>query len=119
MKPHKKLNCWIKSFEIVKELYDATSLFPKDERFGMVSQIRRAAVSVPVNIAEGSARKSPKEVIQFLHISLGSLTELDTLVLLSCELGFIEREKSDILIDKLDIIGKLIFGLIKSIESKM
>lgn len=118
MKPHKNLNAWIKSFELVKELYLLTNNFPTDEKFGITSQIKRAAVSVPVNIAEGSARKSPKEFIHFLHIALGSLTELDTLILLSTELQFIKDEECQIVIDKLDVIGKLIYGLIRSIERK-
>jgi four helix bundle protein len=117
MKPHKNLNAWIKSFEIVKDLYSITNSFPIEERFGLVSQIRRASVSVPVNIAEGAARKGKKEFIHFLHISLGSLTELDTLILLSVELGFIRKEESGLLLEKLDIIGKLIYGLIKKLES--
>ena len=116
MKPHKSLNCWIKSFEFVKNVYSITSDFPAEEKFGLVSQMRRAAVSIPVNIAEGAARKGKKEFVQFLHISLGSLTELDTLILLSKELGFIPDEKSVDLIIELDIIGKLIYGLIKSLE---
>lgn len=119
MKPHKNLNAWIKSFELVKELYVLTALFPVDEKFGLVSQIRRASVSVPVNIAEGAARKGKKEFIHFLHISLGSLTELDTLLLISIELGFIRMEESTLIIDKLDIIGKLIYGLIKKLESEV
>jgi four helix bundle protein len=117
MKPHKNLNSWIKSFEMVKDLYTITNSFPPEEKFGLVSQIRRASVSVPVNIAEGSARKSKKEFIRFLHISLGSMTELDTLILLSTELGFIRKEESDLLIEKLDTIGKLIYGLIKKLET--
>jgi four helix bundle protein len=117
MKPHKNLNAWIKSFEFVKDIYHSTEKFPIDERFGLVSQMRRAAVSVPVNIAEGAARKSKKEFVQFLHIALGSMTELDTLILLSAELGFIEKADSELLIEKLDIIGKIIFGLIKNIET--
>ena len=80
--------------------------------------MRRSAISVPVNIAEGAARKSNKEFIQFLHISLGSLTELDTLILLSKELGFLESTDCEILIDKLETIGKIIFGLIKSLDAK-
>ncbi len=118
IKPHKKLNSWIKSFELVKEVYILTKSFPSDEKFGLISQMRRAAVSVPVNIAEGAARRSKKEFRQFLHVALGSVTELDTLVLLSAELHFIEREKSDILIEKLDIIGKLIYGLIVKLDLK-
>jgi four helix bundle protein len=119
MNPHKKLNAWIKSFEMVKSLYEITSTFPADERFGLISQIRRAAVSVPVNIAEGASRRGKKEFTHFLRISLGSLTELDTLILLSSELNFIEEEKAASIINELDIIGKLIFGLIKKLESEM
>jgi four helix bundle protein len=118
MKPHKNLNAWIKSFEFVKEIYSVTDKFPSEEKFGLVSQMRRAAVSIPVNIAEGAARKSNKEFIQFLHISLGSMTELDTLILLSSELGFVEKLQADILIEKLDTIGKIIYGLIKNLETK-
>jgi four helix bundle protein len=119
MKPHKHLNSWIKSFELVKVLYGVTSAFPNEERFGLTSQIRRAAVSIPVNIAEGASRKGKKEFIHFLHISLGSLTELDTLLLLSRDLNFIPKDKSDVLINELDIIEKLIYGLIKKLESEL
>ena len=115
MKPHKKLHSWTKSFEFVKDIYLVTSKFPVEEKFGLTSQMRRATVSIPVNIAEGAARKSPKEFRQFLYISLGSLSELDTLILLSESLSFIEKEKSDLLIEKLDVIGKLIYGLIQKI----
>lgn len=119
MKPHKKLNSWIKSFEFVKEIYLVTSRFPSDEKFGIISQIRRAAISVPANISEGAARKGIKEFIHFLHISLGSLSELDTLILLSKELDFIDENESKQLVEKLDIIGKLIYGLIKNLESRL
>ncbi len=118
MKPHKNLNAWIKSFEFVKDIYLVTDRFPTEEKFGLISQMRRSAISIPVNIAEGAARKSNKEFIQFLHISLGSMTELDTLILLSKELGFLESNDCDILIDKLETIGKIIFGLIKNLEAK-
>jgi len=82
-------------------------------------KIGRASVSVPVNIAEGAARKGTNEFIYFLHISLGSLSELDTLILLSKELDFINEKECEQLIEKLDIIGKLIYDLIKSLESKL
>ncbi|MEP7264721.1 MAG: four helix bundle protein [Bacteroidota bacterium] len=119
MKPHKKLNSWIKSFEFVKEIYLVTKEFPSEEKFGLTSQMRRSAVSIPVNIAEGAARKGKKEFIHFLHIALGSMTELDTLILLSTELNFIKPKESEVLIEKLDVIGKLIYGLIKNLEAKM
>ncbi|NMH28775.1 four helix bundle protein [Flavobacterium silvaticum] len=116
MKPHQKLNAWIKGCELVKELYVFTNTFPVAERFGLTSQIRRAAVSVPVNIAEGAARKGKKEFIYFLYISLGSLTELDTLLHLSNSLGFGETSDIDKLNVKCDRVGKMIYGLIKNLE---
>jgi len=114
-KPHKNLNAWKYSFEFAKEIYNATSSFPADEKFGMISQLRRAAVSVPVNIAEGAGRKSPKEFINFLSIALGSIAELDTLLLLSKEFKYINEDAVMILLEKLDVIGKLIYGLMKSL----
>lgn len=119
MKPHKKLNAWIKSFEFVKEIYLITNSLPSEEKYGLISQMRRAAVSIPVNIAGGAARKGKKEFIHFLYISLGSMTELDTLLLLSGELGFITKEKIDVLTVELDTIGKIIYGLIKSLEREI
>ncbi|SDC14813.1 four helix bundle protein [Niabella drilacis] len=116
MKPHQKLNAWADSFELVKELYAVTKALPPEEKFGLVSQIRRAAVSVPVNIAEGAARKSPKQFAWFLYVSLGSLTELDTLILLCGALEFIPPQECTRLVEKMDIIGKMIYGLIKSLE---
>ena len=115
MKPDKKLYSWTKSFEFVKDIYIVTSKFPVEEKFGLTSQMRRASVSIPVNIAEGAARKSPKEFRQFLYISLGSLSELDTLILLSESLSINKKDKSDLLIEKLDVIGKLIYGLAQKI----
>ncbi|QES88368.1 four helix bundle protein [Rhizosphaericola mali] len=115
MKPHQKLNAWIKSFEMVKTLYTLTQTLPSEEKFGIISQIRRASVSVPVNIAEGSARKSKNEFIHFLHIALGSLTELDTLILLCIELEYLEKENGIIIIKELDVIGKLLYGLIRKL----
>lgn len=116
MKPHQKLNAWIDSFQLVKTLYELTNTYPPDEKFGLIAQIRRAVVSVPVNIAEGAARKGKKEFIHFLHIALGSLTELDTLILLSRDLGFISNEKAALLINEMDAIGKMIYGLIKKLN---
>src|SRR6185369_3749136 len=95
MKPHQRLDAWKLSFEFVKLIYRATSTFPADEKFGIVSQLRRAATSVPTNIAEGAARQTKKEFRQFLFISSGSLSELDTLLLLSKELEFISFPEFD------------------------
>lgn len=78
MKTHRDLDVWKKSVSLVTSIYEITKSFPKEEIYGLTNQIRRAAVSVPSNIAEGSARQGNKEFIQFLYIALGSLTELET-----------------------------------------
>ncbi len=118
MKPHQRLEAWKKSFSFVKTIYLITKNFPLDERFGLTSQIKRSAVSIPSNIAEGAGRKSKKEFIQFLCIALGSLSELDTQLLLCKELAFIDEANCNNLISELDIIGKLIYGLMKSLGYK-
>ncbi len=119
MKPHKNLEAWKLSFSFVKELYLSTNSFPVEEKFGLISQLRRAAVSIPTNIAEGAARKSKKEFLHFLYIAEGSLSETDTLLLLSIELGFGNKQSISDLLIKLEHISKLIIGLIKRIESDL
>ena len=116
-KPHYRLNCWKDSFTLSVDLYKITRNFPSDEKFGIISQVRRAATSIPVNIAEGAARNSTKEFIQFLYISLGSLSELDTFLLLCLELGYLENEVGQKHLSELDRIGKQITGLIKKLKS--
>ena len=83
---HKDLDVWKLGIELVQEVYEVTKVFPKEEMYGLTSQIRRAAVSIPSNIAEGYARESIKELIRFLYISLGSLSELETQLLISIKL---------------------------------
>lgn len=112
-KPHKNLDAWKFSFDFVKLIYTATANFPSEEKFGLTSQLRRACLSVPANITEGTGRKSTKEFINFLSIALGSVAELDTLILLSKELKYISEETCSGLLLKLDVIGKLIYGLMK------
>lgn len=75
---HKDLDVWKKSMDLVESIYKITQIFPDSEKFGLTTQMRRAVVSIPSNIAEGSARKGDKELIQFLHIAIGSLSELET-----------------------------------------
>ncbi|MGH7256705.1 MAG: four helix bundle protein, partial [Nitrospirales bacterium] len=77
-KPHKRLNAWSEAVDLVVDIYKKSDPFPKAERFSLTEQIRRAALSVPSNIAEGAARQTKKEFIQFLHMAQGSLSELDT-----------------------------------------
>ena len=77
-KPHQRLNVWKRAIKLVEEIYKITSSFPAEEKFGLISQMRRSAISIPSNIAEGAARSSSKEFINFLHISQGSVAELET-----------------------------------------
>lgn len=88
MRTHKDLEVWKKSVELVTSIYKLTSNFPREEMFGLTNQIRRSAVSVPGNIAEGAARQSAKEFVHFLSISLGSQQELETQLLISKNLTF-------------------------------
>ena len=105
-----------KSMDLVEVIYKLTAQFPKDERFGIISQMRRAAVSIPSNIAEGAARKGDKELIQFLMIALGSLSELETQYLISVRLKFTEN-KDDI--KKLILeVKKLLLGFRNYIVNK-
>lgn len=113
---HKKLDAWKKSIDLTIKIYELTQDFPKDEIYGIVNQIRRSAVSVPSNIAEGCARQSAKETIQFLYISLGSIAELETQLLIADKLNYIKN--SDEIIKDIVDIRKLIIGLIKFHKTK-
>ena len=88
MDDHKDLDVWQVAMETVTDIYKMTRDFPKEERYGLIDQIRRAAVSIPSNIAEGAARKSTREFGQFLSIALGSAAELETQLMISERLGF-------------------------------
>lgn len=91
MKSHQDLKVWQESVDFVPWIYDITKSFPPEEKYGLTSQIRRNAVSVPSNIAEGFARKGNRELIQFLYIALGSLSELETQLIISQKLGFLSN----------------------------
>jgi four helix bundle protein len=115
IKTHKDLDVWKESMTLAKETYKLTGNFPREEIFGLTSQMRRAAMSIPSNIAEGAARNSNKEFIQFLYVSLGSLAELEAQLLLSEELGFPKNEQLD---GKVEKIRKMLLGLIKYLRGK-
>jgi len=118
-KPHKKLDVWNVAMELVQMIYLETSGFPKHEVYGLISQIRRAAVSIPSNIAEGAARQTPKEFIHFLHIAQGSLSEVDTQLDVAKNLGFLPdniRLKLDQLMVRAD---KMLTALIRSKKTKI
>ncbi len=103
--------------DLVEDVYKLTAIFPKEETYGLTSQVRRCAVSIPSNIAEGFMRQSTKEYIQFLYISLGSLGELDTQVEIAVRLSFMEVQKD--FNEKVLLVRKQLFGLIKSLKSKL
>ncbi len=115
MNNHKDLEVWKKSIDLVKDIYKTTQSFPKEEIYGLTNQIRRASVSISSNIAEGAARHHKNEFKQFLYISLGSLSELETQLIISKEINFINAEKFDYLENYLIMIRKMLLGLIKSI----
>ena len=115
---HKDLDVWKKSMDFVTELYKQTASFPKVEIYGLSSQMRRAAVSIPSNIAEGAARKSNKEFIQFLYIALGSSAELDTQLIIAKNLNFIDVTVFEKMNVDQDEISRMLVGLIKYRKSK-
>ncbi|MDH2207303.1 four helix bundle protein [Empedobacter sp. GD03644] len=119
MKTHKDLDVWKKSVDFVTIIYKETQSFPKEEIYGLTNQIRRSAVSISSNIAEGAARNSDKEFIHFLYIALGSLMELDTQLIIARNLIYINEEEFIQLISKLEEIGKMLNGLINYRKSKL
>jgi four helix bundle protein len=112
---HKDLEIWKKAMDLAAHGYSLTARFPKKELYGLTSQIRRSAVSIPSNIAEGAARDSRKEFIQFLHIASGSVAELETSLLLAIRMGFIS---SDSIISHVEEVRKLFLGLLRSLKKK-
>ena len=112
---YRDLEVWKLSIDFVKKVYQVTHNFPASEKFGLINQIRRAAVSIPANIAEGQGRNSTKEFKQFLAISLGSLAELETQLIIAKEIEYLTQNGLDALLSPLDRIRKMIKGLSKGI----
>ena len=112
---HKDLKAWQESMDLVVIIYKLTSKFPDEEKYGLTSQLRRASVSIPSNIAEGSARKGNKEFLQFLYIALGSLAELDTQLEIAQRLEFMQSFSE--MESKTKYIRNLIIGLIRKLKS--
>jgi four helix bundle protein len=117
-KPHKKLDVWQTAMKATEMVYKLTARFPEEEKFGLVSQMRRAAVSIPCNIAEGAARQGNKEFKNFLSMAQGSLSELDTQLELAVILGYLPAEN----VQEIDVhllrIDKMLSGLIRSLAEK-
>lgn len=117
MKTHKDLDVWKYSREFVSTVYTLTKGFPRDEVYGLISQIRRSAVSIPSNIAEDSARKGDKEFIHFLYIALGSTAELETQLLLASDLGYLSNINDyEISIGR---IRSMLLGLVNYLEIRV
>ena len=119
METHKDLRVWQQSIGMVTSIYLMTQSFPKEEIFGLASQLRRASVSVPSNIAEGYARGSNKEKLHFLRISSGSISEVETQLMLSLNLGYIDQKKFDELSETITSVWKQLNSLISSIKKQL
>lgn len=115
-RPHKKLEVWQEAMALVARIYNLTKEFPKSEAYGLSSQMRRSAISIPSNIAEGAARKSKAEFLQFLNIAQGSLSELDTQLELAYVLGYIDEKRQKETLAKLTTIFRMLSGLIRSLK---
>ena len=118
VRTHRDLDVWKKSIDLVTLIYKYTAEYPKDEVYGLTSQIRRCAVSIPSNIAEGSARTTKKDFSYFLAIALGSVAELETQLIISRNLNFLSEAVLDELISELISIRRMTLGLRKSINKE-
>jgi len=116
MKDFKKLNVWQKSIELVTSIYKTSKDFPTEEKYGLTSQITRAAVSIPSNIAEGSSRHSEKDYFRFLEIALGSAFELETQLIIVEKLEFLNSSELSKLIDETKSIQKMLSGLMSKLK---
>jgi four helix bundle protein len=112
---HYTLDAWKVSRALVKSIYELTRTFPKEEMFGLTAQIRRSAISIPSNIAEGAARTGEKEFAHFLNIARGSVSELETQLLLASDLGYIKSDHS--IFEAVDRVSRLVTGLHKTVRS--
>jgi four helix bundle protein len=117
-KSYRDLEVWQRSMQLAKRIYQITQKFPSDERFGLTNQLRRASVSVPSNLAEGHARFGSGEFSRFISISMGSVAEIETQILLSTDLGYLTGELSREILEDLETIGKMLRGLAKSISKR-
>ncbi|NLG16006.1 MAG: four helix bundle protein [Fibrobacter sp.] len=113
MRTHKDLAVWQRAIELLVDVYQITKSFPKEKIYGLVPQMRRAAVSIPTNIAEGADRQIKKEFYQFIHISIGSLSAPETHFIIAIRLSYCLKEQGDEMLPKLDTIRRMLFGLLQ------
>jgi four helix bundle protein len=119
LKSYRELDVWQVAMELAERCYHATKAFPKNELFGMTSQIRRAAASIPANIAEGQGRNHTKEFLNYLSIARGSLMELETHLILSDRIGLLKEAKVETLLVLTDRISRMLSRLRKSLEKRV
>ena len=118
VRSYRDLLVWQKSLSLVKNIYSRTLSFPKCEAYGLSAQMRRAAVSIPSNIAEGQGRRGTGEFKQFLGTARGSALELETQLLIARDLGYLHRNEVDALLNQLGEIGRMLNGLLKALPAK-
>jgi four helix bundle protein len=118
VKSYRELIVWQKAMDLAETVYRLTSGFPKEETYGLRRQVRRSAVSVPSNVAEGQGRRSTPDFLHFLSIARGSLCEMETQVLLAERLGYVNRHDGSRLLDQAAEVGRLINGLSKALARK-
>ena len=115
IRTHRDLDVWKEGIELVVKVYEIVQKFPNEEKYALGDQIKRSAISIPSNIAEGAARNSKKEFLQFLHVSLGSISELETQLIIADRLGFLSKEEIFPLIEK---ERSKLLGLIKYLRGE-
>lgn len=118
MHNYRELKIWQNSISLTKLIYEETNNFPDSQKFGLISQLQRASVSVSSNIAEGSSRESQKEFNYFLSLAIGSLFELDTQITIAFEIGYLSKEKYKVLTNLISELIRMSIGFQKSIQSK-
>jgi four helix bundle protein len=118
-RPHKNLEVWKESIKLSKMIYSMCNGLPNEEKFGLISQFKRASVSVALNIAEGAARETPKEFYQFINYSSGSLSEIDTLIEITFELNLIRQDMKDEIFNQINKVSALLSGLKKYVFLKI
>jgi four helix bundle protein len=113
---HKDLDVWTQAMDLVDEIYRRTRHFPSEELYGLVNQMRRAAISIPSNVAEGAARSGKKEFNQFLRVALGSLSELETQVLIAQRQGYLDDDVA--VLRQIETVRRLLLGLIRHLKKE-
>ena len=116
---YRDLIAWQKSMDLLVSVYAVTESFPKSEQFGLTAQIKRAAVSIPSNIAEGSSRRSTQEFLRYINISTGSLAEMETQISAAKRLGFVTAEQEKIILTQCNEISRILQGLYDSLKSRL